>query len=154
MFARPCPPPSRARASSCMPDDPAKAAEVRAWLLKAATDLRAAAVDLDADPPILEDSVFHSQQAVEKCFKAFLAWHDQPFRKTHSLEELGEQCLGLDGTLRPLVDEAVPLTEYAWRFRYPGEPDAPAAEEAETAVSQAREVYEAVLARLPPSTHP
>jgi hypothetical protein len=49
----------------------------------------AAARELTADPPLLEDIVFHAQQAVEKCFKAFLAWNGVAFRKTHSLEELG-----------------------------------------------------------------
>lgn len=106
-----------------MPHDPARVAEVRAWLARAAEDLRAADHELTAIPPILGDLVFHCQQAVEKLFKAFLVWHDVVFRKTHNLEELGEQCLGIDATLGEVVDRAVPLTEYAWRFRYPGEPD-------------------------------
>ncbi len=70
-------------------------------------------------PPLVEDIVFHCQQAVEKSMKAFLTWHNVPFRKTHSLEELGEQCLRIDESLKELVDRAVPLTDYAWRFRYP-----------------------------------
>lgn len=36
------------------------------------------------------------------------AWHDRPFRKTHSLEELGEACLAIEPGLRPIVDRAVP----------------------------------------------
>ncbi len=28
--------------------------------------------------------------------KAFLAWHDRPFRKTHNLIEIGEQCAAID----------------------------------------------------------
>lgn len=64
-----------------MPHDPARVADTRAWLGRAATDLRAAALDLGADPPILEDLVFHCQQAVEKAMKGLLAWHDQPFGK-------------------------------------------------------------------------
>jgi HEPN domain-containing protein len=35
-------------------------------LLKARSDLRAAAHEFDADPPILDDIVFHAQQAAEK----------------------------------------------------------------------------------------
>ena len=72
----------------------------------------------------------HSQQAGEEAMKAFLAWHDKPFRKTHNLEELGRQCVALDATLRAIADQAAPLTEYAWKFRYPGEPDEPECEEA------------------------
>lgn len=68
-------------------------------------------------PPILDDVVFHCQHA-EKTLKGFLAWHDQVFRKTHNLEELGELCLHIDPTLRSLINRIVPLTEYAWKFRY------------------------------------
>ena len=81
-------------------------------------------------------------------------WHSVPFRKTHSLEELGEQCLDVDSTLRALIDCAVPLTEYAWKFRYPGDPEEPSFDEAKEALQIAREVYEAVLARLPEDVRP
>jgi len=80
--------------------------------------------------------------------KAFLAWHDVPFRKTHNLEELGRQCVTLDTTLGAVADQAAPLTEYAWKFRYPGEADEPTCEEAEQALAAAREVYEAVRTRV------
>lgn len=39
--------------------DPARAAEVQAWLAKVSADLRAAEHDLGANPPLLEDSLFH-----------------------------------------------------------------------------------------------
>jgi len=84
-----------------------------------------------------------------KSLKAFLTWHDHAFRKTHNLEELGEACLALDGSLRPLVDRAVPLTEYAWKFRYPGEWAEPTREEAEEALAVAREALAAIGSRLP-----
>ena len=84
-----------------MPHDPARVGETREWLQKASLDLRGAQIDLAADPPLLEDALFHCQQTVEKTLKAFLAWHDQPFRKTHSLEELGTADHPM-----PTVDEA------------------------------------------------
>ncbi len=92
---------------------------------------------------------FHSQQTAEKTFKAFLTWHDRPFRKTHNLEELGEACLAFDPSLKPVVDRAVVLTQYAWRFRYPGEPGEPTPAEAEEALAIAREVLQLIRARLP-----
>mgnify|MGYP001596119713 CR=1 FL=1 len=137
-----------------MSADPARIAEVRAWMSKAATDLRAGAHDLSAVPPILEDVVFHGQQAVEKALKALLTWNDCDFRKTHSIEELGEQCLRLDATLRPLIDRAAPLTEYAWKYRYPGEPDEPTPDEAKDALAVARNVYDAIRSRLPEEARP
>ena len=47
-----------------------------------------------------------------------------------------------------------PLTEYAWRFRYPGEPEEPTEDEARAAIEVARKVYAAILARLPVEAHP
>lgn len=136
------------------PED-ARIEDVRSWLRKAELDLRAAAHELSApEEGLWGDVMFHAQQAAEKTMKAFLALHDVPFRKTHNLEELGRQCVGLDATLGPLVDQAVPLTEYAWRFRYPGESDEPTREEAEPALATARSLYEAVLARVPAEAQP
>ncbi|MGH2444120.1 MAG: HEPN domain-containing protein [Chloroflexota bacterium] len=48
---------------------------------------------MTAKPPLLSDTAFHCQQATEKAMKALLAWHDVPFRRVHSLEEIGEQVL-------------------------------------------------------------
>lgn len=137
-----------------MPHDPAHVAETRGWLVRASSDVRAAEHELRATPPLLDDIVFHCQQAAEKSLKGFLTWHDRPFRKTHSIEELGEQCLQVDPTLKVLIDRAVPLTEYAWKFRYPGEPEEPSSQEAEEALATAREVYAAIVARLPVEARP
>lgn len=126
-----------------------RAAEAREWLSKAALDVRGAQIDLAATPPLLEDALFHAQQVVEKSLKAFLVWHDVAFRKTHSLEELGRSCSAIDPTLVDLVDEAAPLTEYAWAFRYPGAASTPERREAEAALALARRVCAAVVDKLP-----
>jgi HEPN domain-containing protein len=137
-----------------MPHDAERVSETRAWFLKSASDLHAAAHDLTAVPPLLEDVVFHCQQGAEKALKGYLTWHDQRFRKTHSIEEVGEQCLTIDASLKPVVDRAVPLTEYAWKFRYPGDPEEPTQQEADEALAIAREVFDAILARLPKEIRP
>jgi HEPN domain-containing protein len=132
-----------------MAADPELTAETRAWLTKSANDLRAAKAPIDSSPPLLDEAVFHCQQAAEKALKDFLAWHERPFRKTHNLEEIGEQCLVLDPTLHEIVDQAAPLTEYAWRFRYPGAPEGIDAEEAGEALRAARMVHDAIVSRIP-----
>jgi HEPN domain-containing protein len=48
--------------------------------------------------------LFHCQQAAEKALKGFLAWHDQPFPKTHDLGKLGKQAVEVDPTLEPLIE--------------------------------------------------
>jgi HEPN domain-containing protein len=137
-----------------MPLDPVRVADTRAWLEKAALDMRSACVDLEAVPPILGDALFHCQQAIEKVLKAFLAWHDTPFRKTHDLVELGMQCTSVDPELEDLLRGAAPLTEYAWKFRYPGDVPEPTGSEADKALALAAVVFEAVTERLPSDVRP
>jgi HEPN domain-containing protein len=86
--------------------------------------------------------------------KAFLTWHNQIFRKTHNLIELGESCAGIENELEPLLRSAAPLTQYASRFRYPGGAEEPSREEAEQALTKSQEVYEAILERVPKEVHP
>lgn len=111
--------------------------------------MREAEHDLTATPPLVRGAVFHCQQAAEKALKAYLTAQEQPFRKTHDLEELGRTVATRDPSLTDLMDRAADLTPYAWRFRYPGTPVAPTSEEGRDALALAREVYDAVLARLP-----
>jgi HEPN domain-containing protein len=136
------------------PED-ARLQDVRAWLSKAELDLKAGAHEMAAPAEGLwGDVMFHAQQAAEKAMKAFLAWHDVPFRKTHNLEELGQQCAVVDAALATVGDQAAPLTEYAWKFRYPGESDEPKRDEAAEAMEAARHVYAAILTRLPAQARP
>jgi HEPN domain-containing protein len=137
-----------------MPLDPAKVVDSRAWHSKIALDLRAAGHERTAIPPLTGDMVFHAQQLVEKSLKAFLSWQDQPFRKTHSLVELGQQCTQLHPDLETLLQEAAPLTEYAWKFRYPGEEEEPALKEADAALAKARRVFHTIMAHLPDEVRP
>jgi HEPN domain-containing protein len=128
-----------------MPHDPARVAETRAWLVKASLDLRAAEFERTGDPSLSADITFHSQQLAEKAIKDYLTWHDRAFRKTHSLVELGRQCVEIDATLDAPLRAAARLTEYAWKFRYPGEPEEPTREEAEEALRLARAVFDGIL---------
>jgi len=137
-----------------MSPEAGRADEAREWMAKVAGDLRAAKIDLGAEPPLVEDALFHCQQAVEKALKAFLAWNDRPFRKTHSLEELGRECCTIDVGLETSVDEAAPLTEYAWAFRYPGAPPTPELSEGEEALATAIRLVRAIVDRLPPEAVP
>jgi len=105
--------------------------ECRAWLSKAANDLRAAEVDLAATPPILEDAIFHCQQAAEKALKAFLTAHERMFRKTHDIEEIGMEASTIDPSLESVVEQAAELTPFAWQFRYPGDEREPERDEVE-----------------------
>jgi HEPN domain-containing protein len=136
-----------------MQPDAVRVEDVKAWLGKAGQDLRRVEVLLALTPPDLEDALFHCQQTAEKAFKAFLTWHDVAFRRIHELDTLGGQCADLDSTLADLVGRADVLTKYATQFRYPGAPYEPSSAEVEAARALARQVYQAILDRLPAETH-
>jgi HEPN domain-containing protein len=133
---------------------PEKLAEVRAWLKKAANDLKAAEIDLAASPPLLEDALFHCQQAAEKAMKGFLTAHDKIFRKTHDLDELAKTCEDLDPSLAPVLDAARDLTVFAWVFHYPGEAEPPSESEVQEFLAVARHVYSAILSRMSKNVGP
>jgi HEPN domain-containing protein len=123
--------------------------EVRGWLLRASEDLRAGRHDLTASPPLLNDVAFHAQQCAEKAMKAYLVHREQPFRKTHNLTELGGAVARLETSLADLMRSASLMTEFAWRFRYPGELATVSQEDAMRALDTAESVLVAVVSVLP-----
>ena len=124
-----------------------QAQDSRAWMEKAAIDLRAARALLDAGIP--GSALFHCQQAAEKSLKAFLTWHGTPFRRVHDLEEVGAFCVSIEPKLAAIAKRAEPLTAYAWKLRYPGEPYEPDSSEAEEGLEIARQVFEEIRRLLP-----
>jgi HEPN domain-containing protein len=100
-----------------MPPDPERAAETAAWFARAASDLRAADVGLAARPPLLDHVALSAQQAAEKAVKGFLAWHDQPFRKTHNLVELGEAAARITATSAARRACSCRLSTWSLRWR-------------------------------------
>jgi HEPN domain-containing protein len=98
-----------------MTPDRLRLEETRAWLDRAQRDLRAARLLIAGDANA--EALFHCQQAVEKALKAFLTYHQKPFRKTHDLGDLSTHCLAIDDLLESAVGEAEGLTPYAWHFR-------------------------------------
>src|ERR1035441_1759971 len=83
--------------------------ETRAWLLRAAEDLAAAAA-LTA-PATLRSALFHCQQAAEKSLKAFLTWHQRPFPRTHNLTVLSGFCAEVDASLDAAIAPSLALTQ-------------------------------------------
>lgn len=137
-----------------MPLDDLIVRNTRQWLAHARDDLELAENAVrEGTRPFMRDAAFHSQQAAEKALKAFLTWRDLPFPRVQDWEDIGARCLQADASLQSLVDRVAQLTQYAWRFRYPGEPCEPAPEEVRQALLLARETFEAILNRLPGEVH-
>lgn len=133
---------------------PETAVEARAWFQKATNDLRGADIDLAAAPPLVEDALFHCQQAAEKAMKGYLTAHERVFRKTHDLDELARACEAIDPTLKAVLLEARDLTVFAWEFRYPGDSQVPSEGEAVQTLALAQQVVSVLLDRLPPTIRP
>jgi len=119
------------------------------WLRKAQDDM-AVAEHLVLDEAIFPNAVtFHCQQAAEKFIKAFLAWSEVDFPKTHDLTDLLSLVVLANEQLAADIRAATALTPYGVELRYPGDrPDASPAE-AREAVRLARKVRDAIVPLLP-----
>jgi HEPN domain-containing protein len=82
-------------------------------LLRARRDLLAVERALSGEPVLGDQAAFHSQQAAEKAFKAFLTAHDHPFVKTHNLERLVRLCQSIDLAFAGFMEAAHTLNPYA-----------------------------------------
>jgi HEPN domain-containing protein len=115
-------------------------------LERAQGDLRAAEICATELPAT---ALFHCQQAAEKYLKAYLTWNQKVFRKTHELRELAASCALIDPALKSTLNPAETLSKYAWKFRYPGAPYEPDAQEAAAGLTLAEHVRAAIVSRLP-----
>jgi HEPN domain-containing protein len=129
---------------------------VRDWLTRASHDLQAARILATADNPLLDAAIYHCQQAAEKALKAWLQSKDDPFPKTHDIEELVEQAAKLNPDFQQLAKPAAVLTPYVSAFRYPGGADEPmpSREEFDEALQHAQASYDFVLNLLPAEARP
>jgi HEPN domain-containing protein len=123
-------------------------AETQEWLGRARADL--AACDALIAAGLAAEALFHAQQCAEKTMKALLTWHQAPFKKTHDLDELKQSCLPLATGAADQLATIERLSQYAWRFRYPGAPYSPELTEAEEARHAAGDLLQAMAAQLEP----
>ena len=114
------------------------------WLLYAADDLKSAKVLLNEG--IYNISCFHSQQVVEKLFKAFIAAYDQPIPRTHNLIRLHKLCEDLFGEKLEFDNEKLILLNDVYiDSRYPADfgvlpSGQPGEQEANMAYSHAKDI--------------
>lgn len=131
---------------------PEKLRLIQMWMTKASRDLIMAERAMSDDPVLPDSAAFHCQQAVEKALKGFLAWQDQPLRRTHNLVELVGDCIIIDANFLTVEPSAQRLNPYASRIRYPDDPD-PSPDEAIEFIGLARQITEFVSQRLPSEVH-
>ena len=129
---------------------------VRDWLTRANHDLRSARALASLEDPLLDTAIYHCQQTAEKSVKAWLQSKDDPFPKTHDIEDLVEQAAGIHPDFGKFAKAASVLTPYVSAFRYPGGFDEPmpSREEFDEALQHAQAIYDFVLGLLPADARP
>jgi HEPN domain-containing protein len=122
--------------------------EASEWLRLAARDIRLAELAPGDAPPLAGEALYHAQQAAEKALKGFLVHNGVVYPLTHDVRKLLEICEATDRDMAVGLIPAAGLTQFAIRFRYPGE-DQPTREEAIPWLNLARLVWREVTRRLP-----
>ena len=124
----------------------------RGWFLKAESDLITVKRMLEGGGPY-DTACFHTQQAVERYLKGFLAFKEEPIPHTHNLEELYRLCI-VSAPVWPFTEvDLAELTPYAVQLRYDFEfwPDRTTTEHA---LYLAEQVRTAILVAIPKEAHP
>ena len=62
---------------------------------------------------------YHSQQAIEKYLKAYLAFCGNEILKTHDLLMLNKKCKEYDNSFNAIYKECLETNDYAVHTRYP-----------------------------------
>ena len=118
------------------------------WLTKAEKDFVAAGILLESNPFVLGVVGFLAQQAVEKYLKAYLAWKQVYFPKTHNIAALLVLVSEVNQTLGTQLMSARTLSQYAVESRYPGDIPELTQGEAAAAFKLAESVRDAVRKAL------
>lgn len=121
---------------------------VAEWLFKADEDMELADFLLSHDVFHPNAIAFSAQQAAEKYLKAFLAWKQIDFPKTHDLERLLVLVEKVDSELAAYLKDVTVLTLYSVELRYPGGQPEVSPNEAHKAVELARKARESVREKL------
>ena len=95
-------------------------ADISEWVRLAEMDLSTARHMFYTFYPIpLEIVCFHSQQTAEKMLKAYLVSQGIEPPKIHDMRKLCDMCIEIEKNFDEIFTEAVLLTRYAVRLRYP-----------------------------------
>ncbi len=129
-----------------------KADLVKGWLRKAESDLANSRLCL-ASAKALDTACFQTQQAAEKCLKAYLIAHEIDFPFHHNLEKVIGLCAQVDPAFLELKPLGEILTPYAVEMRYDDD-FWPPFETVQEALETALAIKCFVAARLPNEMKP
>ena len=124
-----------------------KAEYIRNWLFRANEDIAVIKSLVNDGTEFYTSSIcFHAQQASEKFLKAFLAYHDVDFPRTHDLDFLLLECQKINKEAFQIDFKS--LTDFGASVRYPDDFYIPDEKEAleyrDTAIS-VKEIVERLI---------
>ena len=121
--------------------------EALRWLRFSEEDLSVAVRLMSGATTAPRHACWLSQQAAEKALKAALILDEVDFSFTHDLDAL--RNLLPDGwAVRDTHADMAELTEWAVETRYPGDWPEPNDADADRAMSQARDLYDSIVAEF------
>ena len=119
------------------------------WLRKAENDLLNIENNLSAERIPWDTVCFHAQQAAEKTFKAFLAYHACNLKRTHDLVALLALAVELDSGLSDLEEDCRKLTYYAVGARYPDDLYEADENDSREMIGASQRIRDGINSRLP-----
>jgi HEPN domain-containing protein len=126
--------------------DPELLKELARWVRYAGDDLKVAELILNHDQ-VPRAACFNAQQCAEKSIKASLVFLQIPFPKMHDLNRLRD-LLPEGWDVKEDFPNLAGLSVWAVEPRYPGDLIEATREDAASAVTQARQIYETTLDEL------
>ena len=95
-----------------------KSEYIENWLFRANEDIAVIASLVNSGAEYYTSSIcFHAQQSSEKFLKAYLAYHDVDFPRTHDLDYLLLECQKIDKNAFQIDFKS--LTDFGISVRYP-----------------------------------
>lgn len=89
------------------------------WLNVANLDLESAKFLMNMNSIPFQIVCYHSQQAIEKYLKAYLAFCGNEILKTHDLLILNKKCEEYDNSFKSIYNDCLETNDYAVHTRYP-----------------------------------
>lgn len=126
--------------------DPELLRELARWVRYAEDDLKVSGLILNHDQ-VPRAACFNARQCAEKSLKASLVFLQIPFPKTHDLNRLRD-LLPRGWDVKEDFPDLAELSAWAVEPRYPGDVIEATRQDAQTAVEQARSIYETTIEDL------
>lgn len=118
------------------------------WLYKAEHDIQSAEYLQNADTPLYDVAIYHTQQCAEKALKAFLAYHLKEIEKIHNLIMLNQLCSDIDNDFDELEEDVIFLNPYATLYRYPEGELLPSKKSLSQAIDKAKNIFRFVANKM------